>query len=57
MSNGSPPSRAAWIEMKNEQINAQAVQSPPSRAAWIEILPCCNSCHIRIVAAFTGGVD
>ena len=37
MANTSPPSRAAWIEIKNEQINAQTVQSPPSRAAWIEM--------------------
>ena len=57
MSNGSPPSRAAWIEMKNEQINAQAVQSPPSRAAWIEIVRGVRLKAVLTVAAFTGGVD
>ena len=32
-------------------------QSPPSRAAWIEILKSCVVLELRLVAAFTGGVD
>ena len=33
----SPPSRAAWIEMKINMPSNVAKQSPPSRAAWIEM--------------------
>ena len=32
-------------------------QSPPSRAAWIEILSGWVVKKIKLVAAFTGGVD
>ena len=32
-------------------------QSPPSRAAWIEILHVICAARMRLVAAFTGGVD
>ena len=34
---GSPPSRAAWIEIAARAKIAQIFESPPSRAAWIEI--------------------
>ena len=37
---GSPPSRAAWIEMNVAGIAAGQGVSPPSRAAWIEMLKC-----------------
>ena len=53
----SPPSRAAWIEIKTLYANAASSTSPPSRAAWIEILLCCRRMYCRSVAAFTGGVD
>ena len=32
-------------------------QSPPSRAAWIEIALMKAKSPVRLVAAFTGGVD
>ena len=34
---GSPPSRAAWIEIPEVRIADYIGKSPPSRAAWIEI--------------------
>ena len=34
---GSPPSRAAWIEMISSAAPAMMSPGPPSRAAWIEI--------------------
>ena len=34
---GSPPSRAAWIEICRKSISRTSRKSPPSRAAWIEI--------------------
>ena len=35
----SPPSRAAWIEIKGATATITIYKgSPPSRAAWIEIL-------------------
>ena len=34
----SPPSRAAWIEIKWKLIYRGIAGSPPSRAAWIEIV-------------------
>ena len=34
---GSPPSRAAWIEMLTDGKKLTKIESPPSRAAWIEI--------------------
>ena len=53
----SPPSRAAWIEIKQKGQTVKEKTSPPSRAAWIEIClyytPIAGIC----VAAFTGGVD
>ena len=33
----SPPSRAAWIEIKELHGSIREIVSPPSRAAWIEI--------------------
>ena len=33
----SPPSRAAWIEIRSPWMRLRRMQSPPSRAAWIEI--------------------
>ena len=33
----SPPSRAAWIEIRRYSRSARPESSPPSRAAWIEI--------------------
>ena len=33
----SPPSRAAWIEIRKEIGIIHITKSPPSRAAWIEI--------------------
>ncbi len=36
----SPPSRAAWIEIKyGQSLHRTTCTSPPSRAAWIE-MPC-----------------
>ena len=35
---GSPPSRAAWIEIVVGGLLRLYEGSPPSRAAWIEIL-------------------
>ena len=34
----SPPSRAAWIEIKHEEQTVIVTASPPSRAAWIEMI-------------------
>ena len=34
---GSPPSRAAWIEICGRYMSQRRFWSPPSRAAWIEI--------------------
>ena len=36
--NVSPPSRAAWIEMRKRLGIIEPYKSPPSRAAWIEIV-------------------
>ena len=33
----SPPSRAAWIEIRALFDGYNGTKSPPSRAAWIEI--------------------
>ena len=33
----SPPSRAAWIEIRPQLLTSTAMLSPPSRAAWIEM--------------------
>ena len=55
---GSPPSRAAWIEiMLPRPVRRRRRGSPPSRAAWIEMafLPLLSLSVT--VAAFTGGVD
>ena len=58
ISAGSPPSRAAWIEMQKASAKAEAtVASPPSRAAWIEMSAVSVNPSSSIVAAFTGGVD
>ena len=54
---GSPPSRAAWIEIINSFITAFVSASPPSRAAWIEISTTQDLSEENHVAAFTGGVD
>ena len=53
----SPPSRAAWIEIRMSHTRLQPTVSPPSRAAWIEICDMLRSQINRTVAAFTGGVD
>ena len=53
----SPPSRAAWIEIRNAIKVNNRVKSPPSRAAWIEIPPPAFVLRSLRVAAFTGGVD
>ena len=53
----SPPSRAAWIEIRYSRRISYCKLSPPSRAAWIEIILIYFSKPIAIVAAFTGGVD
>ena len=34
---GSPPSRAAWIEIATKDYQFVCGMSPPSRAAWIEM--------------------
>ena len=54
---GSPPSRAAWIEILSAYLLPFRHVSPPSRAAWIEIISAKPEWHEDIVAAFTGGVD
>ena len=54
----SPPSRAAWIEISIFAHQSRMKKSsPPSRAAWIEIVFRRCVCVLRVVAAFTGGVD
>ena len=53
----SPPSRAAWIEIRLTSTLASTRTSPPSRAAWIEIPNIVKKAISHIVAAFTGGVD
>ena len=53
----SPPSRAAWIEMEEIEMEKIKFESPPSRAAWIEIGYHACSQDSLSVAAFTGGVD
>ena len=37
LTDASPPSRAAWIEIAPEHAVFVDKESPPSRAAWIEI--------------------
>ena len=54
---GSPPSRAAWIEMLVPVLLPALQWSPPSRAAWIEICIFAICGLFWLVAAFTGGVD
>ena len=53
----SPPSRAAWIEIRNTPFEYDELASPPSRAAWIEMFLGGNTIYSDKVAAFTGGVD
>ena len=53
----SPPSRAAWIEIRFDRKLLLEILSPPSRAAWIEILDVTTPYIADKVAAFTGGVD
>ena len=53
----SPPSRAAWIEIPVPLRPSISPTSPPSRAAWIEIVRIVCGRVVRVVAAFTGGVD
>ena len=53
----SPPSRAAWIEMTEDNRIIGDIESPPSRAAWIEMPVIDKPSSAGVVAAFTGGVD
>ena len=54
----SPPSRAAWIEIRHAgKVRYIVDVSPPSRAAWIEMFPPAVLPAAAGVAAFTGGVD
>ncbi len=53
----SPPSRAAWIEIRESVLLRDTITSPPSRAAWIEIEIFKQKRGVGKVAAFTGGVD
>ena len=53
----SPPSRAAWIEIRLFGRRLGQCQSPPSRAAWIEMALGIAGGLLIFVAAFTGGVD
>ena len=57
VSQQSPPSRAAWIEIRLRMELANTDGSPPSRAAWIEIVVTPVMPEAVTVAAFTGGVD
>ena len=43
----SPPSRAAWIEIKVIKVFIDTFRSPPSRAAWIEIHSTANCLRRR----------
>ena len=57
ISQQSPPSRGAWIEIGKYHRPARISPSPPSRGAWIEI-----NFHQRHIAAagvapLAGGVD
>ncbi len=53
----SPPSRAAWIEIRDTPFEYDELASPPSRAAWIEMPASSSRRRSHAVAAFTGGVD
>ena len=53
----SPPSRGAWIEIRNGATNAACYGSPPSRGAWIEMGDQKEFDKIWDVAPLAGGVD
>ena len=53
----SPPSRGAWIEIREKTATALYRLSPPSRGAWIEIKAQNMRKAMRTVAPLAGGVD
>ena len=57
ISRRSPPSRGAWIEMKEKNPTRYCWASPPSRGAWIEIMASMWIRTAASVAPLAGGVD
>ena len=53
----SPPSRGAWIEILLTYHAMRGSMSPPSRGAWIEIWQRQRTARHTLVAPLAGGVD
>ncbi len=54
----SPPTREAWIEITGDYIIlGEVAGSPPTREAWIEICLSLPYGSVNLVASHPGGVD